>query len=220
MFWLIALIPLALIIFVLFLKVRLCLIFENDLVVRIKILLFNIDLFPKKQKKLKPSDYSLKKLERKQKKLAKKQKKKQPQEKIEPQPTAKPAKAEKIKDVLDIVKIVLENVMSPFGKYLKVEIIKLYVRIGTDDAARTALVYGLVSQTASYIIGLLSHLTNVDIKKKNSINISPDFLSETSEAAINITLGLRGWHALVLATKFFMGYIKHKYNKTLKSEEK
>ena len=77
MFWLIVLIPLALIIFILFLKVRLCLIFENDLVVRIKILLFNFDLFPKKQKKLKPSDYSLKKLERKQKKLVKKQKKEQ-----------------------------------------------------------------------------------------------------------------------------------------------
>lgn len=211
MWWLLLLLPIAFIIFILFLKVRLCLVYEDNLSVFIKILLFNISLFPKKTKKLKPKDYSLKKLQKKQAKLEKKKTKTQTDDTKQ---TTKKDKSTQIKDILEIVKIILDNVMSPFGRYLKVEIIKIYVKIASDDAAKTAMIYGLASQSVAYIIEILSNITNVDIKKRNSVNVVADFLSENSEAKINITLGLRGWHALALATKFFMAYIKNKNKDT------
>ncbi len=199
MWWLLLLLPLAIIVFILFLKVRLCLVYEESLSVHLKIMLFKYPLFPQKQEKVKAKDYSLKKLEKKQSKLKKKSKNKEESIKTNQEKD----KATQIKDILEIVKIVLENVMSPFGRYLKVEVVKLYVKIATDDAAKTAVIYGVASQTVAYIIEILSNITNVDVKRKNSIQVIPDFLSEKSEAKINITLGLRGWHALSLATKFF-----------------
>jgi hypothetical protein len=210
MWWLLLLIPFALIMLVLFVKVRLCLIYEDDLDVKVKVLFFNIPLYPQKQKKIKPSDYSLNKLQKKQAKLDKKSKK-QPKKQTASQPKGKDT-ATKIKDSIGLIRIILDNVMSPFGRYLKIEIIKIYVKIASEDAAKTAFIYGLASQGIAYIIELLSNVTNVDVKKKNSIRIIPDFLDTTSEARINITLGLRGWHAFVLAVKFFMGYIKSKNN--------
>lgn len=202
MYWLLLLIPFALIMSILFLKVRLCIIFDKELSAHLKILFFKHNLFPEKKEPLNPKDYSLKKLEKKQKRIKKK--------KTANSEQTQDKKITQISDVLDIVKIILENVMSPFGKYLKVEIAKIYVKVATNDAAKTATVYGLISQSVAYIIEILSNLTNVNVKKKNSIEVVPDFLSEKSEAKINITLCLRGWHAFSLVIKFFMGYTKHK----------
>jgi hypothetical protein len=220
MWWLIILIPLILITLLLFLKVRLCIAYENDISVKLKILLFNIPLFPAKKKKPKPRDFTVKKLRKKQaalekksaKKLAKKQAKEQKKAE-EAENAPKKDKATQIKEILDLIKLVLENVMSPFGRYLKIEILKMRIVIGTPDPAKTAFLYGTVSQSVSYIIEMLSNITNIDVKKKNSITITPDFFEGRSEAEINLTLGLRVWHALSLAVKFFMAYIKHSRTK-------
>ena len=97
--------------------------------------------------------------------------------------------------------------MSPFGRYLKVEILDMHIKIGNDDPSKTAFLYGTVCQSVAYIVELLSNITNVDVKRKNSITVEPDFFQGKTAANINITLGLRVWHALSLAIKFFMGYI-------------
>lgn len=216
MWWLILLIPIILLVLLMFLKLRLCLTYENDFSVKIKVLFFNISLLPRSVKKPNPKKYSLKALQKKQNKLNKKKTKKQSAESSEATAQESPSnnKSSKIKEILEIIKIILENVMSPFGRYLKVEIIKMHITVGTDDPAKTALIYGGICQLTSYIVELLSNLTNVDVKKQNSIIVNPDFLEGKTDAKINITLGLRVWHGLSLALKFFMGYIKRKNQKT------
>ncbi len=210
MWWLILLIPIILLVLLMFLKVRLCLAYEDDFSVKIKVLLFNINIYPRSVKKPNPKKYSIKALQKKQKKLGKNKTKKS-----QPAPNASPEKdkATKIKEILELIKIILKNVMSPFGRYLKVEIIKMHITVGTDDPAKTAVVYGGICQLTSYIVELLSNLTNVDVKKKNSIIVKPDFLEGKTNAKINITLGLRVWHSLSIAFKFFMAYIKRKNQK-------
>ncbi len=217
MWWLILLIPLVLLILLLFLKVKLCLVYENELSVKVKVLLFNIVLFPKQKKKLKSKNYSLKNLQKKQNKLNKKSSKKKDDQSQSSTDEAskKKDKATQVKDILELVKIILENVMSPFGRYLKIEIVKIHIRLGADDPAKTAVIYGAVSQSLAYIIELFSNITNIDVKKRNSITVHPDFLEGKTEAKINITLALRVWHALSLAIKFFMGYLKKRSTKNL-----
>ena len=217
MWWLILLIPFILLVLLMFLKVRLCLVYEDEFSVKIKVLLFNITLFPRSVKKPKPKNFSIKALQKKQNKLNKKKLKKQSaetSEKTESQDTKKD-KATKIKDILELIKIILDNVISPFGRYLKVEIIKMHITAGTDDPAKTAVIYGGICQLTSYIVELLSNLTNVDVKKTNSIIVNPDFLEGKTSAKINITLGLRVWHSISLALKFFMAYIKRKNQKNI-----
>ena len=213
MWWLFLLIPIILIVLLMFLKVRLCLSYEDDLSVKVKVLFFNLSLFPKTKKNPRPKDYSLKAMKRKQDKLRKKSlkaQKKQDKKAAAPQAegTEKQDKNAKLKEILTLIRLVLDNVMSPFGRYLKVEILKMHVKVGSADPAKTALIYGGVCQAVSYIVELLSNLTNVDVKNQNSISVQPDFFEGKTEASINITLGLRVWHALSLAIKFFMAYLK------------
>ena len=212
MWYLIPLILALVIVFLLFLKIRVCLSYEDEFVVKVKVLFLNFSVIPRKQKKIKPKNYSLKKLQKRQDKLKKKNQKKELKKQKHVSEHQKD-KADKIKDILELIKIVLDNVLSPFGKYLKIEILKLYIKIATNDPSRTAIVYGAVSQTASYIIEGLSNITNVDVKKKESINIFADFLSEKSEAAINITLGLRVWHLFSISFKFAFAFLKKNLNK-------
>ncbi len=216
MWWLILLIPIAILVLLLFLKVKLCIVYEDDFSVKVKLLLFNIPIYPRPQKKPKPKDYSIKALQKKQKKLNKKALKQQKKSEMQPQAKEAPQKdkATKIKEILEIIKLVLDNVMSPFGRYLKVEIINIHITVGNDDPAKTAVIYGGICQLVAYIVELFSNLTNVDVKKSNSITVKPDFLEGKTDAKINITLGLRVWHSLSLAFKFFMAYIKKKNQKT------
>ncbi|MBE6718541.1 MAG: DUF2953 domain-containing protein [Ruminococcaceae bacterium] len=215
MWWLIPLILLLLIILLLHLRIRLCIIYNEDLDVHLKLLFFNIPIFPKKQKKPKAKDYSIKKLRKKQKKIEKKNAKKElkKQKKQTEQPANKDRKKQ-ITEILELIKIVLEYVMPPFGKYFRLEILKLNIKIGSSDPSKTAVTYGLVSQSVAYIIELLSNITNVDVKKHNGINVYADFMSEKSNAEINIILNLKVWHSLFLAFKFFMGFLKRRSQKT------
>ena len=50
MWWLLLIIPLAFIALILFIKVRLCLVYEDELNVKVKILFFNVPLYPKTEK--------------------------------------------------------------------------------------------------------------------------------------------------------------------------
>lgn len=214
MWLIILLIPVILITLLMFLKVRLCLIYDGELLVKVKVLFINIPIIPKTEKKPKPKDYTIKALQKKQakadKKTLKKQKKQDKKEKkknsadTSQQPKDK---GEKLKEILELIKLILNYVMSPFGRYLKVEILDMHIKIGNDDPSKTAFLYGTVCQSVAYIVELLSNITNVDVKRKNTITVEPDFFQGKTAANINITLGLRVWHALSLAIKFFMGYI-------------
>ena len=83
------------------------------------------------------------KLQKQQNKLSQK-----PKQKKKPADTKKENdKATKIKDAIGLIRIILENVMQPFGRYLKIEIVKIYVKIASEDAAKTAFLYGIASQS-------------------------------------------------------------------------
>ena len=209
MWWIFLLIPIAFILLILFLKVRLCVIYEDELSVYLKVLCFKFSLYPQKTKKIKPKNFSIKNFKKRKKKL---QKKDNNQQANDQQEKDEKDKSTKIKEIVEIIKIILDRVILPFSNYLKVEIVKIYIKIASSDASKTAMIYGLVSQSTAYIIELLSNITNVDVKSKKSINVVCDFLSDESDAKINITFSLRCWHAISLALKFFTGYLKIKNN--------
>ncbi len=212
MWWIIPLVILFLICLIPFLRVRLCLAYDEELTVKIKVLFIPFTLFPQKQKKIRAKDFSIKRMQKKQKKQKTKKKAEKPKKDSQ-------GKGKKITEILELIKIILNNVLSPFGRYLKLEIAKIHVKIGTDDPAKTAVYYGLASQSVAYIVEFLSNITNVSVKNKKSISVVPDFTSDRSDAKIDITFGLRVWHAVSLATKFYLGYNKLTENKNAKNQE-
>ena len=74
MWWIIPLVILFLICLIPFLRVRLCLDYDEELTVKIKVLFIPFTLFPQKQKKIRAKDFSIKRMRKKTKEAKDKEK--------------------------------------------------------------------------------------------------------------------------------------------------
>lgn len=125
-----------------------------------------------------------------------KKKKKQKQKKA-----AKPQKKEKksIEDIISLVKLLIEiakKVLEKTWRYIRIKIERYDITVGTDDAAKTALIYGGVSQATSYLFTLLDETAHFRVKRKAPVNVGVDFLSAETKASVQMDFCLRLWHIL------------------------
>ena len=99
----------------LFIRMKIVIKYTEDLIVYVKILFFKIKLIPKKEKKLKLSDYTRKKLDKKEKKQKAKELKKE-KKKAE---KAEAKKAESKEDKPGILETLglIKNLVAAFFKY-------------------------------------------------------------------------------------------------------
>ena len=100
--------------------------------------------------------------------------------------------------VFDIVKAVFEML----GKHSKIRIDALKVTVAKDDAADTAVQFGVCSGIVSNILAFTSNFGTAVIKDEN-VRVEPDFVSGKSRFEADITLSVR---ALFLLSSLIKGY--------------
>lgn len=114
---------------------------------------------------------------------------------------AKPEKKEKqsIEDIVALVKLLIEiakKVLEKTWRYIRIKIERYDITVGTDDAAKTALIYGGVSQATSYLFTLLDETAHFRVKRKAPVNVGVDFLAAETKASVQMDFCLRLWHIL------------------------
>lgn len=181
------------------LNIKINLILDGEFFAYAKVLFFKIKFFPR-DKNNKKSKKSSKKKEK-----PKKQKKKT-SEKTESKGTPKL----KIVDYIYIIRDVSRAFFGRFAKHLHIKLAKIYIRVATDDAAQTAILYGAVSQALACLLEVLDSVTNLDKIEKAEIDVEPDFLSEKTDAKINITYSLRVIGILDIGIKTLIRFLKAK----------
>ena len=169
-------------------------IYEDNLKIFIRVLFIKYTIFPQKKTRFD------------EKKYIKKQSKKD--EPLKPQIKHK-GEAEKnqtLLDKLNLIKEILSVFLKSFSKYINVRIKRLYIRIASDDAAQTAILYGAVSAVVANILELVDSYTNLRSLKKDTVSVEPDFVSNKSDIGINISLSISVFGALVTLAKTFWKY--------------
>ncbi len=198
-------------VFILSLKANVILEFDDELRVVLRVLCFNIVLAPAKEKKpIGLKDYTFEKHQKRLRgnyqKYVKKQEKKE-KKKVK-KDAAKAVKKEKKKaekdlpkkpkrSILDWVNIagaVIGALFSKFAKRLHIKVARLNIKVATGDAASTAIMYGAIIQSVSYIIEILDRITNLDGVEKAEISVEPDYLSESMTLDLKFVFSLRVWH--------------------------
>ena len=176
-------------------------------------------ILPKKKKKIKLSDYSEKKLERQRKKLAKKasKKKKKPQSGVgkpaEKKDSVLMARLKSIDTAPDMIAELygmLCILVEKFAKRLHIKVFRLFAVIGSDNAAKTAILYGGACSAAGMICTLLNQ--HADLKKvKDGINVTPDFLSEktTVDADVSVKIYVGGLFTYLFEIRGVIKQILH-----------
>lgn len=135
------------------------------------------------------------------------------QKKQKSKKSAKPEKKEKqsIEDIVALVKLLIEiakKVLEKTWRYIRIKIERYDITVGTDDAAKTALIYGGVSQATSYLFTLLDETAHFRVKRKAPVNVGVDFLSAETKASVQMDFRLRLWHIISIGLEAGITYLR------------
>lgn len=173
---------------VLMLRIKIVIYGNNEDIVKLRFYLygFRIFSFSAKQKdeppKVKLSDYT-------PEKLSKRKKKERPKSVSQRLRDVATNEAKGKPDIVYILKFIL-NLLRTFAQHyakkFKVKILKFNISVATGDAASTAILYGTVSQAASYLIEFLDNNTALTVPRTAKINVASDFCGDETQIDIKM----------------------------------
>lgn len=151
----------------------------------VKIGFYKIFITPAKQKQ-----------EKKEKKKSIKNKAEKKSKKKDEVPQ-KEKKRYKIPDIFEFIKNIGSVFFKRLKKHFKIKIYKINIITASNEAEKTALLYGGAVQSAYYLYELLNH--NFKIKKKpDAVLIAPDFTAVKTNFETDIKFCMRISHIIAL----------------------
>ncbi len=173
---------------------------NDDITAKLRILCIKFTLYPKNKKRASPKRF----------------KKGYPKEKHAPQKEKAPKEkkqkesgftlGEKIDTVLALVKLLF----SRFFKHLRLDVSKILITVGGEDAAKAAITYGIVSQSVVYLLEYLDKHLKISKKRNGEINVTCDFTSESTVYDISLSASLSVWQILDIGISLAYNYLKGK----------
>ena len=170
---------------------------KDDMNIYAKIGFYKIYIMPAKIKK-----------EKKIKKVRpKKEKPEKAVKEIKEEEKTKEQKKYSIPEIFELVKNIGRAFLKRFKKHFRVKINKMNVILASDDAERTAILYGSAIQAAYYLFEFLDY--NFKIKRKpDNIKIIPDFSKIQTSFDIDIKFYMRLSHIFALGIAASMKFVK------------
>lgn len=192
-------------------RIRLLFFCHEGLILKLKILFFSIRIFPAKKKKTLTYQKARKKMKKEKKQPVKKQKapQKEKKENVWKHMLKNEYKESGILDTLSLISSLLKALFLKTKKYVRIRVKKFHIQVASEDAAKTALLYGAVSQATAYITEILRNTVHYRESNFTSILVESDFLSEKTKTDIEIEVNLRVWHILAI----FLSVLKTYFSK-------
>ena len=219
-------------------RVRVTIDMAQEMRLWVSVLGIKINVLPKKPKKYKLGNYTLKKIaKRDAKKAAKdkkkaeaaalKKKKKDAEKKAKKEAEAKLTKAERkakkaakkassppLPDLISLLLKVLGFFFPGIFAKFHFHVARIKLKIGGADAAQIALTYYAVSNALGPVLSFIDKHSNLHGMSRSEIEVVPDFLSEEIKADVKLgfSTSLGGILGILLKTgfKFLFGFIKIK----------
>ena len=225
LYCLLALLALILLLLLTPVRVRLRVDETGGLTVRVHTAHIPIFRHPAKQKAPRIKNYSPRAIAKRQKKQQKKQARLQKKAAkrasyTRTAPKAKQTLSQKIQKLTDTLTLITSLIDKLHEKAFRAAHVHLYAlidRIGTGDAAKTALLYGVVCPAASALLQTLHECSNLHLHHPKRMCVQPDFVNSTVHAEIDIALQIRVHHLLSLGISSLIHIIKHKQSRASKS---
>lgn len=100
-------------------------------------------------------------------------------------------------DVIRSFYELLQALLGGFARQVRVETLRLRVLVATDDAAKTALLYGTVSGLLTPVEALAENARRID-RKQVCLGAECDFLADKPEVDAELCISVRIWRLLLL----------------------
>ena len=199
---------LSVILLLLFSPIRLSLRFESALTVRIRYLFLRFSLYPK-EKRIRLSDYTPRKIRKRRKKAIKKRRIAKQKAALK-EPKKKPKRT--LKQNLRLVRLlltILKDVYRDILNAVHIRVRRFKVTVATEDAAKTAILYGTAAQSTAYLLEALRNFTKTRISYKN-VDVVADFTASESVLAVDLSFWTTPFSLCALGIKAFFLFLTQK----------
>ena len=180
--------------------------------VMVRVLFLKIPILPKKRK---PKKKKTDKDKKKKKEKKPKEKKKKTEDK-----DRKKKKKKKVSDIVALVRMllnVLVALLKKLGRNFKIRLYAYEICVASEEAAKTAVMYGAVKTLSETIFLRLEDSINFKIVKNAPVGIYADFLEEKFKANVKIdfSISIAGVFGILFAAifEFIRSFIKMSLNK-------
>lgn len=163
----------------------------------------------KKQRRVRLSHYSKRAMARRERVEARRQRKKAKRASEHPTPTPPPDKApltDKISFITDLSTTLLHHTLSR----ARVRIDRMAITVGSTDAAKTAILCGVLSPALAFLLETLEQFSHLHIAKDAPVGVAPDFTSEHTRADIRLHFRLHVAHLVCIALHTAMHVMSRK----------
>lgn len=149
-----------------------------------------------------------------------------PPEKKEKAPKEKKEKNEKtdILSLITLLKKIVIDIMKKIKRFLRIRVSGFDITIATEEAGKTAVLYGAVGGVADMIFGLFENAFDFKFTKDAKTGIRTDFLSDKTKADIDIDFSINIMQIFAMAFSALFIYIRNPIKKkkiqTEENEEK
>ena len=111
-----------------------------------------------------------------------------------------------VKENLEMVLALAKKLLHKTRGKVKIKINKLHIRVASGDAAHTALLYGVVIQLVSYLIGFVEKNYTSIQRRDGALAVEPDYTTSESSANIDIVLSAKIWRAVMILIEMMDAY--------------
>lgn len=131
--------------------------------------------------------------EKKRKKALKKadQKKKKKLKREQQAQSGKTPPKPNVIENLEMILTILKKLYGATRGKFKLRLRRMYIAVGTGDAAKTAMLYGVIVQSASYLLNFLNAYL-IPMKKNNGeVNVYPDYTASKTTVDVDIVCSFK-----------------------------
>ncbi len=197
-------------------RIRFRIIYEDDRPqIFAKVLFFKFYLAGEPERPLRLRDFKIARFRKRRDNVLKKyndkrleQLKKTAPKKTEEKPKEKTKKSPAA--LIDDVKRLLEGILERFPRYLNVRVNHLVIRVGAEDAHKTAMLYGEAIQALQYLIAFLRSACKLKKKNGADVGVYPDFLEKGFGLKADIEAHIRVLGVLSIGIKFLKNFLKRR----------
>lgn len=218
----------------LFLPIRLRIVYQDQIQLSVGIWRFYRQISPSKSEKKKvPALLSqrkyrkllqqdrqrqLRKRQKEQKKAALK-KAKQAQKQSEKEKQLPPSVADDAPSVISVLIRMIGEILSRFAGKLHVRLVRMQIVVGGENATQIAIKYGILAQSISFLLELLSQNTRYHRVNDADVCITSDFLLAKTKMDLCFVFQLRPFDLLALGIRFIFRFLQERSEQSPKKSK-
>ena len=125
-----------------------------------------------------------------------------------------------LKENLDMILALLKKLYVLTHGKMKIRVKHLMISVATDDAAKTAILYGSVVASVAAIIEFIDRKFTRVRRRSGEMQVYADYLSEKSKAEIDIICSIRLYRALIIGVSMLLAWKNERAAAVKKARER